>query len=1063
MKKNHLLAGLLLLLTFGSATVSAQEPWLDPNVNQINRMTPSASAFAYESSSLASGFDKTKSVRYISMEGDWKFHFAVDHGQTPEGFQKTDFDDKGWELFPVPGLFEILGHGDRIYKNAGYAWSNQFNSNPPYIEERNNYTGTYRRSFHIPAEWKDMNVYVHIGSATSNLSLHVNGKFAGYSEDSKVAAEFDVTPFVEAGKDNLFVMQVMRWCDGSYCEDQDFWRFTGIARECYLFARPKTHVADLFITPDLDKAYKNGTLDVKATLAQPSEGISVRFTLKDAEGKTIDTKSVAGNAEDIVCQLKASACRKWTAETPYLYTLTTELLKGDELLEAVPQKVGFRKVEIKNAQLLVNGKTVLFKGADRHELDPDGGYVVSVERMVQDIKIMKDLNINAVRTCHYPDDPRWYDLCDEYGIYLVAEANVESHGMGYGDKTLAKNELFAKQHLERNQNNVLSFKNHPSIIFWSLGNEAGMGPNFIACYEWIKKYDPSRPVQYERGLYEYDAAYTDIRCPMYAGYDECRKRGENPDKPFIQCEYAHAMGNSIGGMKEYWDLYRKYPSLQGGFIWDFVDQGLRDVSPITGKTIFTYGGDYGRYPASDNNFNSNGIIAPDRRLNPHAAEVRYNYRNILTTAKDLKKGKVDVFNEYFFRDLSNYSLRWTLLANGETVSTGTQDLPAIAPQATKTVSLKGYKQPVADGREYLLNVEYFLRTEEPLMEAGQVVAHEQFALTDYAWPTQESILAAAGKAEPTIISDNSSLIVSQSGLTVTWNRRTGFVDYIDVDGKPMLKKGFSLKPNFWRAPTDNDFGANLQYRFVAWKEPMLRMQREGLVYSTDENGNVTVKGVYELRQLEALLTLTYTVTSDGQLIVNQDLKANVAFEERQEERRPEGRRDRREERVQPLQEKPDMFRFGMQLVMPRAYALVDYYGKGPGENYADRQSDETIGRFRQTVAEQFYPYIRPQENGNHTCVRYWKVTNAAGKGLKFYGTEALNATSLNYLQSDLDDGLQKAQRHSGDLQERPFTVVSIDKAQFGLGCVNSWGAWPREEYRLKYGDYSYTFVIAPER
>ncbi|MBP5323657.1 MAG: DUF4981 domain-containing protein [Bacteroidaceae bacterium] len=1062
MKKYTFLAGLFLLTALGAPRAFAQEPWLDPNVNQINCLKASSSAFAYETADLAQTFDKLKSARFINMEGNWKFHFAVDHDKAPKGFEAPGYDDSKWELFPVPGLFEILGYGDRIYKNAGYAWSNQFSPNPPYIEERNNYTGSYRRTFRIPAEWKDMNIYVHVGSATSNLSLWANGKYVGYSEDSKTAAEFDITPYVTAGKDNLLAMQVMRWCDGSYVEDQDFWRFTGIARECYLFARPKTHVADIFVTPDLDKSYKNGTLDVKMTLANPSNDVSVRLTLKDAEGKTVATQTIPGNAEDIAGQLKVSSCQKWTAETPYLYTLTAEVMK-DGLLECIPQHVGFRKVEIKNAQVLVNGKAVLFKGADRHELDPDGGYVVGVERMIEDIQIMKALNINAVRTCHYPDDPRWYDLCDKYGIYLVAEANVESHGMGYGEHTLAKNDLFAKQHMERNQSNVLIYKNHPSIIFWSMGNEAGMGPNFIACYEWIKKFDPSRPVQYERGLYEYDAAYTDIRCPMYAGYDECVRRGEKPDKPFIQCEYAHAMGNSMGGMKEYWDIFRKYPSLQGGFIWDFVDQGLRDVSPITGKTIFTYGGDYGRYPASDNNFNCNGVIAPDRRLNPHAMEVRYNYRNILTTAKDLKKGKVDVFNEFFFRDLSNVALRWTLLANGESVAEGTQELPAIAPQATKTVALKGFKYPAADGKEYFLNVEYILRAEEPLMEKGQMIAHEQFAISDCAWPTEEEIVAKAGKSTPEIISDNSCLIVSQSGTSVTWNRRTGFVDFLDVDGKPMLEKGFSLKPNFWRAPTDNDFGANLHYRFIAWKEPVMRLQRNGFTHSVDDNGNVTVKAVYELRQLESLLTLTYTVTADGQLVVNQDLKGNVTFEETPEEGRREGRRDRREERVMPLQEKPDMFRFGMQLVMPQAYDAVDYYGKGPGENYCDRQSDETVGHFRQTVAEQFYPYIRPQENGNHTCVRYWKVVDAAGKGLRFYGTEALNATALNYLQSDLDDGLQKAQRHSGDLEERPFTVVSIDKAQFGLGCVNSWGAWPRDEYRMKYGDWSYTFVIAPER
>ena len=1045
-------------LALTALTVMAQEMWTDPAVNQENREPARASFFAYETADKAASMDKTASTRYLSMEGDWKFNFAVDHDKAPAGFEAVGYDDSKWELFPVPGLFEILGHGDRIYKNVGYSWSTQFDTNPPYIEERNNYTGSYRRTFAIPADWKGMKTYVHIGSATSNVKVWVNGKYVGYSEDSKVAAEFDVTPYLKPGEKNLVAMQVMRWCDGSYLEDQDFWRFTGIARECYLYARPQAHVGDLFIIPDLDKNYKNGSLTIRTSVANEG-GKTLRFTLKDAAGKQVATATAT--AGEVECTMKVKAPNKWTAETPYLYTLTTELIDGDKVLEAIPQKVGFRKVEIKNAQLLVNGKNVYFKGADRHELDPDGGYVVSVERMIQDIRIMKQLNINAVRTCHYPDDPRWYDLCDQFGIYLVAEANVESHGMGYGKETLAKNDAFALAHMERNQRNVLNFKNHPSVIFWSMGNEAGMGPNFIECYKWIKEYDTSRPVQYERGLYEYDAEWTDIRCPMYAGYEECEKRGQNPDKPFIQCEYAHAMGNSIGGMKEYWDIYRKYPSLQGGFIWDFVDQGLRDVSPLTGKTIFTYGGDYGRYPASDNNFNCNGIIAPDRRLNPHAYEVRYCYQNIWATAKDLKKGKIDVLNEYFFRDLSNYTLTWTLTSNGKEVAKGSQALPAIAPQATKTITLAGYKAPTADGSEQLITVEFFLNNEEPLMDAGQLVAHEQFALTDYAFPTVEGLLAGQkGDAPADPIQDLSCIIASAGGTTVTWNRHTGLIDYIDVDGRPMLEEGYALTPNFWRAPTDNDFGANLQQRFMAWKDvPLFRPQ-----IKSERLGNAQVVSVdYDLRAYKAILHMTYTLTPDGKVIVKQALETGIEpkQEEKAEgERRPRGGFGMGMMPVQDI-EKTHLFRFGMQLVMPKAFDKVEYYGKGPGENYADRNNDQTIGLFTQTVKEQFYPYIRPQENGNHTEIRWWKVLDKEGRGLEFFGTEPLNATALNYLQSDLDDGMSKAQRHSGDLSERPFTVVSIDKAQFGLGCVNSWGAWPLSQYQLPYGNYEYTFVIRP--
>lgn len=1070
MKRNLLFISLFL----AALSVGAQEKWLDASVNQENRAEARASYFAYESADLALQaarpyevaqdvtFGKAASSRYLSIEGDWKFNFVTDCTDAPKGFEAVGYDDSRWESFPVPGLFEMLGHGDRTYKNAGYAWCNIMDNNPPIVPTRNNYTGSYRRSFRIPAEWSGMDIFIHVGSATSNLSVWVNGKYVGYSEDSKVAAEFDVTPYLTPGKDNLIAMQVMRWCDGSYLEDQDFWRFTGIARECYLYARPKAHVQDLFITPDLDKNYKNGSLSIVAT-ASNADGTTLRFTLLDAAGKKVTSISnpTSMTGAKLTVKFPVKAPQKWTAETPYLYTLLAELVEVDgTVIEAIPQKVGFRKVEIKNAQLLVNGKTVLFKGADRHEMDPDGGYVVPVSRMIQDLAIMKDLNVNAVRTCHYPDDPRWYDLCDEYGIYLVAEANVESHGMGYDAQTLAKVPAFNLAHMERNQRNVLTFKNHPAIIFWSLGNEAGMGQNFIDPYNWIKQYDPSRPVQYERGLYEYNAEYTDIRCPMYAGYEEVERRGQNPDKPFIQCEYAHAMGNSVGGMKEYWDLYRKYPSLQGGFIWDFVDQAVRDKSPITGKEIFTYGGDYGRYPATDNNFNCNGFIAPDRRYNPSAYEVKYNYQNVHATAKNLRKGQVEVYNENFFTDLSNICLKWTVLADGEPFAQGSVDKLSVPAQGRKVVALKGFAFPADDGKEYLLNIEFCLKEAQPLMKAGQLVAHEQFELVGYAYPTVEALTAQQGNA-PTVVEDNSCLIASAAGLSVTWNRWTGFIDYIDVDGRPMLEKGYSLEPNFWRAPTDNDFGANLHQRFRVWQNPGLRLQR-GSFKSEQQGANLVVTANYELRLFEAILHMKYTVTPDGQLIVNQQLEANVKFEEA-----PQGEGNRRPrgqfEPLQPLKEKPNLFRFGMQLVMPQEYASVDYYGKGPGECYVDRENDQTVAHYRQTVSEQFFPYIRPQENGNHTGIRYWRVLDKAGKGLEFYGTEALNATALHYLQSDLDDGMEKQQRHSGDLMERPFTVVSIDKCQFGLGCVNSWGAWPRAEYQLPYGDYDYTYVIRPVR
>ena len=638
-------------------------------------------------------------------------------------------------------------------------------------------------------------------------------------EYSKVSAEFDLTKYLTPGKENLIAMQVMRWCDGSYLEDQDFWRFTGIAREVYLYARPQAHIADLFITPDLVNNYQDGTLEVKLN-AVGAKGETVMFSLKDKEGKEVaaQTAKVGGNGE-VKVNFDIKNPLKWTAETPNLYTLYTTLMDGKQVAEVVPQRVGFRKVEIKNAQVLVNGQPVLFKGANRHELDPVTGYVVSMDRMLEDIRVMKELNINAVRTCHYPNDPRWYELCDIYGIYMVAEANIESHGMGYGDKTLAKEPTYEKAHLERNESNIKIYKNHPSIIFWSVGNEAGYGPNFEKAYDLVKAYDPSRPCQYEQAGQN---GKTDIFCPMYYDYGGCDKysQGDNP-RPLIQCEYAHAMGNSMGGFKEYWDMVRKYPKYQGGFIWDFVDQGLR-VKNKQGKTIYAYGGDFGRYPTSDHNFNCNGIINPDRKPNPHANEVRYYYQNIWATAKDLKAGEVEVYNENFFKSLDDVELQWTLESEGKVLANGRNalDIPA---QQKRVVKLDGYSLPADVKGEVVLNLDFVLKKAEPMLDAGYAVAREQFVVNPYTFPTMESVLAVtSGKYDTRKVEKEEKVAwvtLSAGNTSVTFNHWNGWIDYLDVDGKPMLEEGYAITPDFWRAPTDNDYGAGTQRKLHAWKNP----------------------------------------------------------------------------------------------------------------------------------------------------------------------------------------------------------------------------------------------------
>lgn len=1023
-----------------SAEAQKDKPWwLDPEVNEVNTMAPRAAFFAYETENLAKADQKARSERYLSLEGKWKFNFSKDHDKAPRDFYSLKYDDSQWTDFPVPGILELNGYGDAIYSNNGYPWRTQFRPEPPFVEERNNYTGSYRKMVTVPADWKGERIYLHVGSATSNLMVWVNGKFVGYSEDSKVSAEFDLTKYLTPGKENLIAMQVMRWCDGSYLEDQDFWRFTGIAREVYLYARPQAHIADLFITPDLVNNYQDGTLEVKLN-AVGAKGETVMFSLKDKEGKEVaaQTAKVGGNGE-VKVNFNVKNPLKWTAETPNLYTLYTTLMDGKQVAEVVPQRVGFRKVEIKNAQVLVNGQPVLFKGANRHELDPVTGYVVSMDRMLEDIRVMKELNINAVRTCHYPNDPRWYELCDIYGIYMVAEANIESHGMGYGDKTLAKEPTYEKAHLERNESNIKIYKNHPSIIFWSVGNEAGYGPNFEKAYDLVKAYDPSRPCQYEQAGQN---GKTDIFCPMYYDYGGCEwyAKGDNP-RPLIQCEYAHAMGNSMGGFKEYWDMVRKYPKYQGGFIWDFVDQGLR-VKNKQGKTIYAYGGDFGRYPTSDHNFNCNGIINPDRKPDPHANEVRYYYQNIWATAKDLKAGEVEVYNENFFKSLDDVELQWTLESEGKVLANGRSalDIPA---QQKRVVKLDGYSLPADVKGEVVLNLDFVLKKAEPMLDAGYAVAREQFVVNPYTFPTMESVLAVtSGKYDTRKVEKEEKVAwvtLSAGNTSVTFNHWNGWIDYLDVDGKPMLEEGYAITPDFWRAPTDNDYGAGTQRKLHAWKNPEMKMKSFKVV----ENEGKAEKGVevvYDMPSVEATLTMTYTLTPAGELVVNEAMTVN-----------------------KDAKHKPELMRYGMQLVMPKAYNMLTYYGKGPGENYIDRNNGDRLGVYDAKVADQYWGYVRPQESGNKTEVRYWQVKDENGKGLEFYSFAPMECSTLNYLASDLDDGWDKNahQSHSGDLTPRDFSVVKLAARQRGLACVNSWGAIPLEQYRMPYQDYSFTYVIRP--
>ncbi len=1014
------------------ATMAQHDEWKNPEINAVNRAPMHTNYFAYSSSEEAAKADKENSSNFMTLNGIWKFNWVKNADARPTDFYRTDYNDKGWGQMKVPGVWEMNGYGDPIYVNVGYAWRSQYKNNPPYVPIENNHVGSYRKEIIIPAEWSGKEIFAHFGSVTSNMYLWVNGKYVGYSEDSKLEAEFNLTKYLKPGK-NLIAFQVFRWCDGTYLEDQDFFRYSGVGRNCYLYSRNKKYIQDIRVTPDLDSNYTNGTLNVALNLNGSG---TVELNLTDPAGKSVATAQVNGNGQKSVV-MDVSNPEKWTAETPNLYTLTATLKNGSNTLEVIPVKVGFRKIELKGGQILVNGQPVLFKGADRHEMDPDGGYVVSRERMLQDILRMKQLNINAVRTCHYPDDNLWYDLCDQYGIYVVAEANIESHGMGYGKETLAKNPSYKKAHMERNQRNVQRGYNHPSIIFWSLGNEAGYGPNFEQCYTWIKNEDKTRAVQYEQaGTNE----FTDIFCPMYYDYDACKKYSEgNIDKPLIQCEYAHAMGNSQGGFKEYWDLIRKYPKYQGGFIWDFVDQSNHWKNK-DGVDIYGYGGDFNKYDASDNNFNDNGLISPDRRPNPHAHEVGYFYQSIWTTPGDLSKGEIKVYNENFFRDLSAYYMEWQLLANGEVMQTGVvQDLN-VAPQQTATLKLNLNTEKICPCKELLLNVTYKLKAAETLMPAGSTVAYDQLTIRPYTAKALELKNQKASNLDIVVpvIKDNDHnyLIVEGENFIIEFNKHNGYLSRYEADGMQLLNPGAQLTPNFWRAPTDNDYGAGLQHRYAVWKNPGLKLTS---LKQSIENEQAIVQAEYEMKAVKGKLFLTYVINNEGAVKVTQKMEAG------------------KEEKVS------DMFRFGMQMQMPENFNEVEYYGRGPVENYADRNHSTLIGKYRQTVAEQFYPYIRPQETGTKTDLRWWRVLNISGNGLQFVGDAPFSASALNYSIESLDDGVQKDQRHSPEVAKAPFTNLCIDKVQMGLGCVNSWGTLPLEKYRVPYQDYEFSFILTPVR
>ncbi len=1033
----------IILFVFALSVRMFGQPaeWENPKINAINKEPARASFMVYDNEKAAIADEYSKSPWYQSLNGTWKFNWVDQPEKRPVDFYKNNFDVSKWKDIPVPSDWQMQGYDYAHYVNVSYPHP----MNQPFIDHKYNPVGSYKRTFTVPANWKGMDVYVYFGGVNSAMYLWVNGEKVGYSEDSKTPAEFNITKYLKNGENSIAV-EVYRWCDGSYLEDQDFFRLSGIERDVYLYATPKIRIADFFAKAGLDAQYTNGTFNLDVKLKNASEkaedNLNLLVSLYDAAtGEKVLTESKklniskSGEANVGFSQVLNNV-KQWSAEYPNLYNLTLQLQdsKGN-LVVATGCNVGFRTSEIKNGQLLFNGKPILFKGVNRHETDPVTGHVISVESMKKDIELMKQFNFNAVRTSHYPNDPMWYKLCDKYGIYLYDEANIESHGYGYSpDKTLGNNPDYLQMHMERMTNMVERDKNHPSVIVWSLGNEAGTGTNFLAIYKWAKERDNSRPVQYERAEKDTKITerHTDIMGDMYAGLGHIdRYLKTDPDRPFIWVEYAHAMGNSTGNFQDLWDYVESHPKHQGGFIWDWVDQGFYKTNS-KGLKYFGYGGDFepkGTY--TDLNFCANGLVWPDRTIHPGIWEVKKVYQYIKIRPLNLENYRFEVKNMYDFTNLNEYKIRWEVMANGKSVQKGELPVLNVAPRNSAIVRLDEIKIVPQPETEYFIQfyAESVKATE--LVPAGHIVATEQYKL-----PLFASALVVEQKASPkiTVKTTPDNYVITGTGFTVNLSRKAGNLSGYNVKGSEMIKEG--LQVNFWRAPTDNDFGYNMQNRFKVWKDAGKNrvVTSDSLVKISDSEIRVVFN--FNLPDVESSYRSEYVVNGKGEVVVNNAFTPGT-------------------------KEIPELPRVGMFLGLPADFDNLKYFGRGPFENYQDRNTAAFVGLYTNKVAEEFVPYVRPQENGNKTDVRWLTLTNSAGKGLKFTGMPYLSVSALPYAIEDLDPGPKKLNIHPADLEKRDKVYLNLDLIQMGVGGDNSWGAMPYERYRIFPKKYLYSFKITP--
>ncbi len=1014
--------------------------WESPAVFGRNKEPAHCTYIPYADTETALKNNPAQSPYYFSLNGTWKFNWFKKPSERPINFYKDRYIVRKWNDIVVPGNWELQGFGIPMYTNIDYL----FPADPPHIPHDYNPVGSYRRDFTVPDGWDERQVFLHFGGVKSAMYVWVNGKEVGYSQGSKTPAEFNITKYLRKGKNSLAV-EVYRFSDGSYLEDQDYWKISGIERDVYLFSAPNVNIRDFHILADLDESYKDGLLKVtvklKNYLATETGTYNVQLELFDTQNEPVFDSPLVKEVnlekpeeQEISFEQSIENPFKWTAETPNLYSLILSLKDNEgKTVEVVGSKAGFRKVEIKGGQLLVNGMPIMIKGVNRHEHEPETGRVVSEKYMIKDIQLMKRFNINAVRTSHYPNVPRWYELCDEYGLYIVDEANIESHGMGYDpDKTLGNNPEWKEAHLDRTISMVERDKNHPCIIIWSLGNEAGDGVNFGATYQWIKDRDPSRPVQYERAL---TGPHTDIVCPMYSTVqhlEEYLKKGlEN--RPLIMCEYAHAMGNSVGNLQDYWDFLDEHKELQGGFIWDWVDQGLLKTNE-EGEEFWAYGGDYGPPGTlSDKNFCINGLVFPDRKIHPHIWEVKKVYQYIKVEPVDLKKGEFEIFNRYDFTNLTTVEMEWTIIGDDALIAKGKFPQLDILPRHSKAISLPFPEIKPSPGVEYFLKLSFTLKDEAPLVSKGYEVAWEQYKLPFYK-PGPKIDLSQS--PELTLDKTGEFFQIKGKDFTIAVDKNTGEITSYSFQGTALIKTG--PVPNFWRAPTDNDFGWDMPRRLGIWRNAAAKRTVDKVTVNKINSREIQIDVATTLPTARAKYSTTYRILGSGDIIINNSFEpANTNL--------------------------PEMPRFGMKMTLPVEFENIAWYGRGPHENYWDRKTGAAVGVYSGKVIDLYHPYIRPQENGNKTDVRWIALTDSKGTGLLAVGLPLLSISALPFIDEDFDPGLEKRQRHTYHVKKRDLITLKLDYKQMGVGGDTSWGDLARahQEYRLPVRGYSYSFILRP--